>query len=158
MLYESDLRLLISADALWEDGFGVVFPELEGHQAFSDVRSTLDLIASLPVEWVIPGHGRPFTDVSAAVDRALGRLARFESDPRRHAAHAAKVLIKFHLLEVEAQPLAELHDWLDATEYFSAVHRTHFARIGAREWRSGLLENLCRGGSIGITDGIVRNL
>lgn len=158
MLYEPDLRLLISADALWEDGFGVVFPELEGFQAFAAVRSTLDLIASLPVEWVIPGHGRPFTHVPAAIDRALARLARFEADPRRHAAHAAKVLIKFHLLEVQAQSLADLHDWLDATEYFTAVHRMHFASIGAGDWRSGLLESLCESRSIGISDGIARNL
>lgn len=158
MLYEPDLRLLISADALWEDGFGVVFPELEGHQAFAEVRSTLDLIASLPVEWVIPGHGRPFTHVSAAIDRALARLSRFEADPRRHAAHAAKVLIKFHLLEIQSQSIADLHDWLDATEYFAAVHRMHFASIDAGDWRSGLLESLCESRSICISGGIARNL
>lgn len=158
MLYEPDLRLLISADALWEDGFGVVFPELEGHEAFSEVRSTLDLIASLPVEWVIPGHGRPFTDVAAAVDRAQTRLARFEADPRRHAVHAAKVLIKFHLLEVQSEPLAELHAWLDATPYFNAVHRTHFARVAASDWRLGLLESLGQSGAIAVSQGRAMNL
>lgn len=158
MLYEPDLRLLISADALWEDGFGVVFPELEGKDAFSDVRSTLELIASLPVEWVVPGHGRPFAGVAAAIDRARDRLSRFEADPRRHAAHAAKVLIKFHLLEVQAQPLAELHAWLDATQYFAAIHRTHFARAPAAEWRAELLEGLCKSKAIGVSNGVVRNL
>jgi glyoxylase-like metal-dependent hydrolase (beta-lactamase superfamily II) len=158
MLYEPDLRLLISADALWEDGFGVVFPELEGQDAFEEVRSTLDLIASLPVEWVIPGHGRPFSNVPAAVQRALDRLRRFESDPRRHAAHAAKVLIKFHLLEVQAESVADLHVWLDATRYFSAVHRTHFANTSMNSWRAELLESLSRSAAIEISDGFVRNL
>ena len=158
MLYEPDLRLLISADALWEDGFGVVFPELEGQDAFSDVRSTLDLIASLPVEWVIPGHGRPFTGVAAAIDRARARLVRFEADPRRHAAHAAKVLIKFHLLEVQTQSLADLHAWLDATQYLAAVHRTHFASASVESWRAELLESLHKSRAIEVSHGVVRNL
>lgn len=158
MLYEPDLRLLISADALWEDGFGVVFPELEGHDAFQEVRSTLDMIASLPVEWVIPGHGRPFTNVVSAIERAQERLRRFESDPRRHAAHAAKVLIKFHLLEVQSEPVESLYDWLDATRYFSSVHQAHFASTSMTNWRSELLESLCRSAAIEISDGFVRNL
>lgn len=158
MLYEPDLRLLISADALWEDGFGVVFPELEGCDAFGAVGSTLDLIASLPVEWVIPGHGRPFTNVLAAIERAQDRLRRFEADPRRHAAHAAKVLIKFHLLEIQAESLAALHAWLDATEYFGAVHRKHFSGVSMAIWRADLLESLCRSGAIELSEGFIRNI
>ena len=158
MLYEPDLRLLISADALWEDGFGVVFPELEGRDAFSEVRSTLDLIASLPVEWVIPGHGRPFCHVPSAIDRARNRLERFEADPRRHAAHAAKVLIKFHLLEVQTEPLEGLHGWLDATRYFTEVHRAHFPGVPLDVWRSELLQSLCLSNAIAISEGKVKNL
>lgn len=158
MLYEPDLRLLISADALWEDGFGVVFPELEGHNAFQEVRSTLDLIASLSVEWVIPGHGRPFSDVAAAIDRAQHRLRRFEADPRRHAAHAAKVLIKFHLLEVQVESEAALNGWLDDTHYFNVVHRTHFAAASMANWRADLIGSLCHSRAIEISNGFVRNL
>ena len=29
----AEKRILISGDALWENGFGVVFPELDGEQA-----------------------------------------------------------------------------------------------------------------------------
>jgi glyoxylase-like metal-dependent hydrolase (beta-lactamase superfamily II) len=157
MLYESDLRLLISADALWEDGFGVVFPELEGRNAFAEVRSTLELIGALPVEWVIPGHGRPFTNVASALDRAVDRLARFEADPRRHAAHAAKVLIKFHLLEVQAQSADDLNAWLDSTRYFEDVHREHFRNVPMKEWRADLLSSLCRSSAIRISRDIVMN-
>ena len=35
VLYQPGLRVLISADALWENGFGVVFPELEDRTLFS---------------------------------------------------------------------------------------------------------------------------
>jgi len=30
MLFEPDRRILISADALWQNGFGAIFPEIEG--------------------------------------------------------------------------------------------------------------------------------
>jgi len=55
VLFEPQRRLLISADALWERGFGVVFPELEGEQAFAEVEATLDVIEQLQPEWVLPG-------------------------------------------------------------------------------------------------------
>ena len=49
--------MLQQADALWELGFGVVFPELEGEQAFDAVPRTLNLIEALKAAVVIPGHG-----------------------------------------------------------------------------------------------------
>ena len=71
--------------------------------------------------------------------------------------HAAKVLIKFHVLEVQQQPLAELLRWLDQTPYFLSVHQAHFADMSLGEWRSSLLESLNRSGAMKLKDGIVRN-
>ena len=36
ILFNPDTRVLISADALWERGFGVIFPELEGESGFAE--------------------------------------------------------------------------------------------------------------------------
>ena len=48
VLYEPELELLISADALWQNGFGIVFPEVEGGaHGFDAVRATLDRLAAL---------------------------------------------------------------------------------------------------------------
>src|SRR5690606_20970435 len=66
VLFEPLSRTLISADALWEHGFGVVFPELEGVDAFDEVAATLDVIQRLEPLVVIPGHGPVFTDVRGA--------------------------------------------------------------------------------------------
>ncbi|HEV2611429.1 MAG TPA: MBL fold metallo-hydrolase [Noviherbaspirillum sp.] len=101
-------RILISADALWENGFGVIFPELEGESGFAETRATLELIASLDVDLVIPGHGAPFTDVGAALKRAFSRLDYFVADPARNAQNAVKVLLKFLLLERQSIPLADV--------------------------------------------------
>jgi glyoxylase-like metal-dependent hydrolase (beta-lactamase superfamily II) len=86
---------LISADALWNNGFGVVFQELEGIEAFDEVAATLDLIERLSPLRVVPGHGIVFVDVDEALARARSHLATF----LRHATYGAKVLIKHKLLD-----------------------------------------------------------
>lgn len=102
MLYCADERILISADALWENGFGVIFPELEGESGFAEEQAVLEAIAKLDVRLVIPGHGAPFTGVEQARERAFSRLAWLRADPARNAKNALKVLIVFKLLEVRA--------------------------------------------------------
>ena len=100
--------ILIAGDALWENGFGVIFPELEGESGFDETQATLDLIASLDARLVIPGHGGMFTDVSGALARAYSRLDYLSADPKRNAENAVKVLVKFLLLERQRIALAEL--------------------------------------------------
>ena len=61
--HNPERRLLISGDALWRNGFGVIFSELLGHPedagGLKAARETLDQLARLPVDVVIPGHGAP---------------------------------------------------------------------------------------------------
>jgi glyoxylase-like metal-dependent hydrolase (beta-lactamase superfamily II) len=99
VFYCAEERILISADALWENGFGVIFPELEGESGFAEARDTLAMIAGFDVRLVIPGHGAPFTDARAALARAVSRLDYLQADPRRNAENAVKVMLKFLLLE-----------------------------------------------------------
>ncbi|RZA33378.1 MAG: MBL fold metallo-hydrolase [Lysobacteraceae bacterium] len=91
--------ILISGDALWENGFGVIFPELAGEPGFADVGATLALIATLDARVVIPGHGAVFNAVPAALARARSRLDYLSADPLRNGENAVKVLLKFLLLE-----------------------------------------------------------
>lgn len=94
-------RLLIAADALWEQGFGVIFPELEGESGFAEQQAVLELISTLPVDAVLPGHGPAFTDVKDALDRAFALLHRLRSEPTRLPRHALKVLTKYLMLDFE---------------------------------------------------------
>lgn len=158
VLYQPVLEILISADALWENGFGVVFPELEGRQAFDDVRRTLNRLADLRVKWVIPGHGAPFQGLESAVGRAHRRLDGFVSDPARHSRHAAKVLIKFHLLEVQRRSLSELLEWLEATKFMRLSHIEYFKATEFRSWCLTLLEELAKSKAIAIDDQLIRNI
>lgn len=157
VLYQPELKLLISADALWQNGFGVVFPEIEGEAAFDSVRQTLDRLSDLEVDWVIPGHGAPFQDMTRALDTARARLAGFIADPRRHARHAAKVLIKFHLLEVQRADHAQLVSWVSATRFMKLTHARYFAGVPIHEWTDLLLTDLAVASAIRIEGKVIHD-
>ena len=152
ILFEPGLRLLVSADALWQNGFGVVFPEIEGEQAFDDVARTLDLIESLQARLVIPGHGAVFSEVDAALQTARQRLAQFVNQPARHAKHAAKVLLKFKLLELQSIGLDALHTWAQATPYFATLHGLYFGSTPFVQWLDALLGELTGSGAARLAD------
>ena len=111
ILYCASEAILISADALWEHGFGVIFPELVGESGFAEQADVLKLISELDVRIVIPGHGAPFTDVRGALDRAHSRLAYLSADNGKHgrnARNALKALIAFLLLDAQQFSMHEV--------------------------------------------------
>ncbi len=156
VLFDAHDGVLISADALWANGFGVVFPELDGEQAFDDVAAVLDLIERLAPRLVIPGHGAPFADVHEALARARSRLAGFVAKPARHARHAAKVLLKYHLLEERQQPLPALRAWWAATPLAQRV----WQRLGGPDgsvaaWGQRLVDELVASGALARQDALI---
>ena len=135
MLYQVDHQILISADALWEDGFGVVFPELWGESGFEEVAQTLDLIEGLEIALVIPGHGKPFTDVANSLARARSRLDYLASDPGRNTRHGMKVLLKYKLLEWRSIDLIKAHEWICNTPALNqAAKQLHMSDQQMAEW------------------------
>jgi glyoxylase-like metal-dependent hydrolase (beta-lactamase superfamily II) len=149
ILFEPASKVLMSADALWQNGFGLVFPELEGNSAFDQVGATLDLIERLQPRRVIPGHGSVFGgtgEVAAALARARSRLESFEKDPGRHTRHAAKVLLKFKLLEVQQVAWCELEDWALRTPYFALMIARCCGDDDARPWLQSLAQELVNAG------------
>ncbi|MEO7493520.1 MAG: MBL fold metallo-hydrolase [Massilia sp.] len=133
--------ILISADALWERGFGVIFPELDGRSGFAEARAALTLIASLDARLVIPGHGAMFGDVDAALARAVSRLDFLEADPRRNAENAVKVLLKFWLLEHRALTLPRVAQLFETTPVVRAAarHHLHLQPPALAEWAAAAL-------------------
>ena len=112
IFYQEQHGILISADALWEDGFGAIFPELWGESGFEEVAQTLDLIESLSISLVIPGHGKPFVDAAKSIATARSRLDYLAADPKRNARHGAKVLLKYKLIEWRSKDLNEVMVWI----------------------------------------------
>ena len=135
ILYQADHRILISADALWEDGFGVIFPELWGEPGFEEIAQTLDLIESLPVSLVIPGHGKPFVDLAKSLETARSRLDYLASSPDRNARHGAKVLLKYKLLEWQRKEMPAVTQWIHSTPALkSAAQQLHMEMDEFSQW------------------------
>lgn len=147
ILFQPELGILISADALWANGFGVVFPEIEGVSAFAEVARTLDLIDSLRPRLVIPGHGAVLKDVEGALEYARTRLSQFIDEPLRHARYAAKVLLKFKLLELQQITRKDLLRWARATSYFGLLQARHFVQSDFDAWIDDLIQDLLRSGA-----------
>jgi glyoxylase-like metal-dependent hydrolase (beta-lactamase superfamily II) len=143
LLHQPEHRILVSADALWEDGFGIVFPEFFDEPGFAAQAATLDTIAALPADVVVPGHGPLFGDVPAAIARARRRLAYFVERPDRHAWLTLRVAMSFMLLDRRRLALESLeHDYgaLDLVRRVDA----RFARWGAAELTRRVRDELVR--------------
>ena len=148
VLFQRESRTLVSADALWENGFGIVFPELEGEKAFDEVAATLDMINQLDPLTVIPGHGPVFIYSDAIMNKAKVRLAAFVSNPVRHANHAAKVLLKFKLLELQTVNIATFKEWALATPCLKLIRNRYFEQHSNYEWLTQLIAELVASGAV----------
>ena len=158
VFFEPIRKVLISADALWQSGFGVVFPELEGEQAFSDVAATLSMIETLAPLTVIPGHGPVFAYTPQVLAVARDRLSAFIKSPERHARHAAKVLLKFKLLELQQVALVEFRAWASATTHLRHIQNNFFSELDFEEWVDVMIAELVRSNAARVADKLIVNI
>lgn len=148
VFHAPDARLLISGDALWRDGFGILFAEVIGSGGgIEAVRSTLEAIARLPIDRVIPGHGAPFVEVDEALAAAFSRLRAFEEDGARMARNAIRACITFMLLERRSMPLDELPAYLDRVHLYREANR-RFLGLSPEALADWLVADLVRAGVV----------
>ena len=162
MFYCREQGVLISGDALWEDGFGVVFNELMAAEfdaatgadvgGFAAARATLEKIAMLDIRAVIPGHGKPFADVDGALARSFGRLTVYEQDKAKLGRNAVKACFTFNLLDMERLEVDRLADYVAGVPFFAMINRTLFGMDDGQfaEW---LLSDLLRARAVAVKDG-----
>lgn len=155
ILFAPEHRLLMSADALWQNGFGVVFPELQGIAAFDEVSQTLDLIEQLNPDTIIPGHGAVFTEVAPALTLARSKLTGFARNPERHARYGAKVLLKFKLLEWGRISKSEFDAWALSVPYMGELHQRFGQGYDLNTWLDMMLAELERSGAAQLENGIL---
>ena len=121
IFYCAEEGILISADALWENGFGVIFPELDGESGFAEARDTL------------------------ALTRAVSRLDYLQADPRRNAENAVKVMLKFLLLERQHIALDEVAPMFASIPVLAAA-RARFLHRESAELAEWAINSLVRAG------------
>jgi len=156
MYFEPVNRILISGDALWENGMGMVWPQEGVDNPFIDAaRSALATIEELNPAVVIPGHGEPFTDAAGAIRRVRSKLEAFAADPAKNARHVAKVLFVFALLDREAMPVGEVAAYVGRVPCYMKLAQ-RFLGLAPKDFADWLLADLERAGAIAIVDGMVR--
>ncbi len=148
MFYSAAARILISGDALWENGFGLVFPELFGQSGgYAATRATLETISRLDIATVIPGHGAPFGNAGRALETALQRLDAYERDPAKLARHALKVMLSFSLMIQGRMALSALPQFLADRPIYGDINR-RFLGLAENELREYLVRDLARAGAL----------
>ncbi len=151
--YCPEKRILISGDALWQDGFGIIFGEVMGRKdALPATRSTLEMIGRLAVDIVIPGHGAPFDEFDAAMARALRRLESFEADSSRVGRNAVRACFTFNLLDLQRLREDELPAYLKSVPFFDSVNQS-ILKLSDEDFASWLLGELLRSRSVEVRDG-----
>jgi len=147
VFFNDEHRILVSGDALWENGYGIVMPREIDPRALPATRLTLEMLARLEARIVIPGHGEPFSDVGAALERAFARTAAFEADSLRVARHVLKVLLIFTLLDRRRLALAELPEYLARVGVYREFNALFF-RCSPAELSERLVAELERTGAV----------
>lgn len=155
MFFEPVNRILVSGDALWEDGMGFVWPEEGRNPWIEAAHGALDTIERLGPRIVVPGHGKPFDDAGGAIGRVRAKLDAFAADPRKNARHVVKVLFVFALLERGSMAVSEVPAYVARFACYGEISG-RFLGLDAAALADYLLTDLARAGAIRITDGLAR--
>jgi len=154
MFFCEETGVLISGDALWENGFGILLPGPDRNARLAATRATLENIARLPVRTVIPGHGQPFTDVGAALERSLQRLAAFERDELRMVRHVLKVMFVFSLMDRRRLAVDELDGYLESVPLYADFNR-QYLQLDRTALADLIVGDLERSGAVHRLDGFL---
>jgi len=154
MFWNSAERILVSGDALWERGFGIVLPGEGWHDRLDAARATLGQIRALDPRVVIPGHGQPFTQVEQAIALCESRIAAFETDEVKLARYVLKVMLSFALLDLGRLEEAYLAEYLASMPLYADYDR-EWLHLGFDELAAMLVHDLARSGAIVRRDGYI---
>jgi len=152
VFWNAEHGILISGDALWEHGFGFVMPPQIDPGALPATRATIEMLATLPIRTVIPGHGEPFSDVNAALDRAFDRIAAFEADSLRMARHALKVILMFTLLDHQRLAVDRLGPLMERVGLYRDFNALFF-RLPPAQLADAIVGELVRAAAVRRADG-----
>jgi glyoxylase-like metal-dependent hydrolase (beta-lactamase superfamily II) len=141
VFFNPEHRILVSGDALWANGYGFVMPREVDPRALPATRATLEMLAALELRVVIPGHGEPFADVGAALERAFARTAAFEADSLRVARHALKAVLTFALLDQRRLPLSDMPAYVERIGIYRDFN-ARFFRLSPSELANRLVAEL----------------
>jgi glyoxylase-like metal-dependent hydrolase (beta-lactamase superfamily II) len=151
VFFNPEYRILISGDALWENGYGLLMPRAIDAAALPAARATLETIAALDARVVIPGHGEIFTEIAPALARAFARTTAFEADDARVARHALKALLTYRLLDQRRMLLADLPAYVERVGIYRDLNAACL-RLSPQQLADLLVHELVRSGAVTVVD------
>ena len=154
VFYSPKLRILISADALWENSSGFVPPQAIDPKPLAAQRATFARLRELDVALVIPGHGPMFTDYSGALKRASEKLELFATDDMRVAKNVVKGMFIFSMMWRGGMPVADLPGYVARI----GVHRDYnaqFFRMSDEAFADWLLGDAVRAGKVRLENEVI---
>ena len=155
VFYSPKLRVLISADALWENSYGFVPPQAIDPKPLAAQRATFKRLAELDVALVIPGHGPMFTDYSGALARANAKLEAFAADDMKIVKSVVKGMFIYSMMWREAMALSDVPAYVSRI----GVHRDYnaqFFRMSDEAYANWLVNEAVRTGKVRINGAILR--
>jgi glyoxylase-like metal-dependent hydrolase (beta-lactamase superfamily II) len=151
VLHSKRLRILISADAIWENGFGFVVPQAIDPKPLAAQRATFKRLAELDVAIVIPGHGPMFNDFAGSLKRASEKLEAFAHDDMKIARNVVKGMFIYSLMWRGEMLLADLPNYVRTI----GVHRDYnaqFFKMRDDVFAQWLVDEAIKGGKARIAD------
>ncbi|MEO7253038.1 MAG: MBL fold metallo-hydrolase, partial [Casimicrobium sp.] len=147
VFYSPKLRILISADALWEHSSGFVPPQAIDAKPLAAQRATFNRLSELDVALVIPGHGPMFTDYMGALSRASAKLEAFAADDMKIAKSVVKAMFIYSMMWRGEVALADVPAYVGRI----GVHRDYnaqFFRMSDEAYTNWLVNEAVRAGKV----------
>ncbi|MBI3715449.1 MAG: MBL fold metallo-hydrolase [Betaproteobacteria bacterium] len=159
MYYAADPGVLVTGDALWQNGLGFVWPETDartGRNLFIDTAlATLDVIEKLAPKTIVPGHGAPFIALGPALEKARGKLQAFRQDPARNARHAAKSLFVFALLDKGEMNASDVAAYMQSVPVYGEMCVQYLA-CSVAQFAEVTVQELLAVKALSLENGVVR--
>ena len=150
------LRILISADALWEHSSGFVPPQAIDPKPLAAQCATFKRLAELDVALVIPGHGPMFTDFTGALSRASAKLEAFAADDMKVAKSVVKAMFIYSMMWRGEMALADVPAYVARI----GVHRDYnaqFFRMSDEAYADWLVSAAVRAGKVRVDGQLLRS-
>ena len=126
VLYNSQEKILISSDTLWENDMAVITVRVEGSNALFNMQESLQKLEPLDVKTVYPGHGRPFTDIKKALSTSMKKIQRYMMHREEMGDDLLKKITVYTLLMKKTVKEHALFPYLMATHWFKDTVDLYF--------------------------------
>jgi hydroxyacylglutathione hydrolase len=118
VLYNSQEKILISSDTLWENDLAVMTLRIEGSRALFHMQDSLAKLESLEVRKIYPGHGRPFSDIKSALAKSKEKIEGYIRDRELIGYDLIKKILVYTLLMKKTIKESDFLPYLMETYWF----------------------------------------